>query len=80
MEYTLSQIERFSAFKMQTRVAVNTSSSNWYNFTYEIYDASSVKWVYAIGVIKITLGTITLILICTATLKLLIDSIIHILT
>ncbi|MCK4239128.1 MAG: hypothetical protein KAX33_08410, partial [Candidatus Lokiarchaeota archaeon] len=27
MEYTLSQIERFSAFKMQTRVAVNTSSS-----------------------------------------------------
>ncbi len=45
MEYTLSQIERFSAFKMQTRVAVNTSSSNWYNFTYEIYDVLSDKWV-----------------------------------
>jgi len=45
MEYPLSQIERFSAFKMQTELMVNTSSSSGYNFTYEIYDASNDKWV-----------------------------------
>jgi len=45
MEYPLSQIERFSALKMQTKLMVNTSSSNGYNFTYEIYDASNDKWV-----------------------------------
>ena len=45
MEYPLSQIERFSALKMQTKLMVNTSSSNSYNFTYEIFDASNDKWV-----------------------------------
>ncbi len=45
MEYPLSQIERFSAFKMQTKLMVNTSSSSGYNFTYEIYDATNDKWV-----------------------------------
>jgi len=45
MDYPLSQIERFSALKMQTRLTVNTSSSSWYNFTYEIYNAATSKWV-----------------------------------
>jgi len=45
IDYPLSQIERFSALKMQTRLTVNTTSSSWYNFTYEIYDASNSKWV-----------------------------------
>ncbi len=43
MEYPLSQIERFSALKLQTKLKVNTSG--WYNFTYEIYDVSNSKWV-----------------------------------
>jgi len=45
MEYPLSQIERLSALKMQTNLMVNTSSSNWYNFTYEIFDITNNKWV-----------------------------------
>jgi len=45
MEYPLSQIERLSALKMQTELMVNTSSPNWYNFTYEIFDVSNNKWV-----------------------------------
>ena len=45
MEYPLSQTERLSALKMQTSLMVNTSSSNWYNFTYEIFDVSNNKWV-----------------------------------
>ena len=45
MEYPLSQIERFSAFKMQTKLMINTSSSSGYIFTYEVYDASNDKWV-----------------------------------
>jgi len=45
MEYPLSQIERLSALKMQTELMVNTSSSGWYNFTYEIFDVSNNKWV-----------------------------------
>ncbi|KKN15451.1 hypothetical protein LCGC14_0985910 [marine sediment metagenome] len=45
MDYQLSQIERFSAFKLQTKLTVNTTNLKWYNFTYEIYDASNDKWV-----------------------------------
>ncbi|MEE9378221.1 MAG: hypothetical protein V3V33_09310 [Candidatus Lokiarchaeia archaeon] len=45
MEYQLSQIERFSALKLQTKLAVNTTNLKWYNFTYEIYDASNDMWV-----------------------------------
>ena len=45
MEYPLSQIERISALKMQTSLMVNTSYSNWYNFTYEIFDVTNNKWV-----------------------------------
>jgi len=45
MDYPLSQIERLSALKMQTSLMVNTSSSSWYNFTYEIFDISNNKWV-----------------------------------
>jgi len=45
MEFPLSQIERLSAFKMQTKLMVNTSSSNAYIFTYEIYNTTSDKWV-----------------------------------
>jgi len=45
MEYPLSQTERLSALKMQTNLMVNTSSSNWYNFTYEIFDVTNNKWV-----------------------------------
>ncbi len=45
MEYPLSQIDRLSALKMQTELMVNTSSSGWYNFTYEIFDVSNNKWV-----------------------------------
>jgi len=45
MDYQLSQIERFSAFKLQNKLAVNTTNLNWYNFTYEIYDATNDKWV-----------------------------------
>jgi len=45
MDYPLSQIERLSALKMQTELMVNTSSSSWYNFTYEIFDVSNNKWV-----------------------------------
>jgi hypothetical protein len=45
MEYPLSQIERLSALKMQTELMVNTSSSGWYNFTYEIFDVINNKWV-----------------------------------
>jgi len=46
MEYPLSQTERLSALKMQTSLMVNTSSSNWYNFTYEIFDVENNKWVF----------------------------------
>ena len=46
MEYPLSQTERLSALKMQTSLIVNTSSSNWYNFTYEIFDVENNKWVF----------------------------------
>ncbi|MFX1572049.1 MAG: PQQ-binding-like beta-propeller repeat protein [Promethearchaeota archaeon] len=45
MEYSLSQIERFSALKLQTKLKVNTGDSPWYNFTYEMYDVSNSKWV-----------------------------------
>ncbi|MFX1328859.1 MAG: hypothetical protein ACFE91_12090 [Promethearchaeota archaeon] len=45
MDYQLSQIERFSALKLQSYLTVNTSDSPWYNFTYEIYDYSNEKWV-----------------------------------
>ncbi|MFX1313120.1 MAG: hypothetical protein ACFFHD_10990, partial [Promethearchaeota archaeon] len=45
MEYPLSQIERFSAFKLQTRLKVNTIDNNWYNFTYQLYDATNDKFV-----------------------------------
>jgi hypothetical protein len=45
MDYPLSQIERLSALKMQTSLMVNTSSSSWYNFTYEIFNVSNNKWV-----------------------------------
>ncbi|MFX1499591.1 MAG: PQQ-binding-like beta-propeller repeat protein [Promethearchaeota archaeon] len=45
MDYQLSQIERFSAFKLQNRIKVNTNDTRWYNFTYEIYDALNEKWV-----------------------------------
>jgi len=45
MEYPLSQIERISALKLQSRLTVNTTDSLWYNFTYEIYDESNSKWV-----------------------------------
>lgn len=46
MDYPLSQIERFSALKMQSSITVNTiTPTSWYNFTYEIYDAATNKWV-----------------------------------
>ncbi len=45
IDYPLSQIERFSALKMQSSITVNTTSSSWYNFTYEIYNAAISKWV-----------------------------------
>ncbi len=46
IEYSLSQIERFCALKMQTSLLINDSSNlNWYNFTYEIYNESSYEWV-----------------------------------
>lgn len=46
IEYPLSQIERFSALKIQTSLLVNDSlNPNWYNFTYEIYNESSNEWV-----------------------------------
>ena len=45
IEYPLSQIERFSALKLQNKLSVNTTSFNWYNFTYEIYDNLNSKWV-----------------------------------
>jgi len=46
LEYPLSQLERFAALKMQMSILVNDSSdSNWYNFTYEIYEESTGKWV-----------------------------------
>ncbi len=45
MECPLSQTERLSALKMQTSLMVNTSSSSWYNFTYEMFDVTNSKWV-----------------------------------
>jgi hypothetical protein len=45
MEYPLSQIERLSAFKLQTKLLVNTSSSIFYNFTYQMYNFTSESWV-----------------------------------
>ena len=46
IKFPLSQIERFSALKMQSSLLINDSSnSNWYNFTYEIYNESSNEWV-----------------------------------
>jgi len=45
MEYPLSQIERFSALKFQSQLTVNTTETNEYRFSYELYDASNSKWV-----------------------------------
>ena len=46
MSYPLSQMDRFSAFNLQSMLAVNTTiDSVWYNFTYEIYNESSSEWV-----------------------------------
>ncbi|MFX1363338.1 MAG: hypothetical protein ACFFCE_18945 [Promethearchaeota archaeon] len=45
MEYQLSQIERFSAFKLQNKIAINITTSLWFNFSYEIFDYSTGKWV-----------------------------------
>ncbi|MFW9988808.1 MAG: hypothetical protein ACFFC3_09150, partial [Candidatus Odinarchaeota archaeon] len=45
MEYPLSQIERFSALKLETNLAINTTNVERYNFTYEIKDVSSNNWI-----------------------------------
>lgn len=46
MEYGFSQIDRLSALKMQSSITVNTSiSTDWYNFTYEIYNFSASAWI-----------------------------------
>jgi hypothetical protein len=46
IEYPLSQIDRFSALKIQTKLKINTSTPiSGYNFTYEIFNTTSGTWI-----------------------------------
>ncbi len=46
LDYHLSQLERISALKIQSQLAVNDSADfRYYNFTYNLYNFTSGEWV-----------------------------------